>query len=209
MTVFNQIKSALADKFPEPKTLLDNSKLISFLSSNATSELRNIAFDSKRQLMLAIQKDGQAVLKNGTTILKQFKADDMFISKNSYKEISFPVDANYTLALVVDSLKSSIFGLEFSKDFLQFKSDIDSRKLAYYFVKNEAEQIVLTKFSDGNDVSKKYPDAKRINNFEFSNDSTSKKARIIYTCPLLINGQSFSNVNYKDKNYITTFKKFK
>ena len=207
-TVDDQIKSALIDKFPEPKNLLDNLKIISLLSSNVVSELRNIAFDSKSQLMLTIHKDGQAVLKNDTKILKQFKAEDRFISKNSYKGISFPVDANYNLTLEVDSLNSSVFGLELSKDFLQFKSDIDSKKRAYYFVRNEAEQMVLSTISDEKKVIKKYPDAKRINNFEFSIDYASKKARIIYTCPLLVNGQSFWVVNYIDKNYITKFKKF-
>jgi hypothetical protein len=203
----SKIKSVLSDIYYEPQTKLETSQLISLLSSNLTSELNELAFDPSRNLFLIIQKDGQAILKNGTIILKQFRAEDQFIAKNSYKEITFKVDASYALTLEVDSLKSSFFGIEFSKDFLQFKSDIDAKKLAYYAA--EKEQLILTKVSDGNDNSKKYPEAKRINNFEFSNDYMGKKARFVYSCPLKLNGQPFSTVTYKDKNFITTFKKFK
>ena len=207
--LLNKIKSALAEKYPEPQTPLDNSKLVSLLSSNALTEIRSMAFKPDLKIYLTIQKDGQAILKNGTSVLKQFKVEEKYISSNTYKDILYKVDANYPITLDVDSLNYSIYGLELSKDFLQFKSDIDAKKLAYYYVKNGDKTLILSKVSDGNDVSKKYPGAQRIYNFEFSNEYSGKQARLINTCPLKVNGQAFSTVNFKSKNFITTFKKFK
>ena len=207
--ILSKIKLKLSEKFPEAQVPFQISKIIYVLDSNSRSVLGKIAFNTNNSISVIIRKDGHTDLLNGTNILHQFKVNEEFIASNTYMEISFPVDAQYSFKMDLDTINRTVFGLELSSDFLIYRSYYEQEKFYYYLAEKGNERLVLYKEPDINDSSKKYTILQRLRNFEFSKEFSGRKARIIYTCALKVNGEKITSVFWKDENFITSFKNFK
>jgi hypothetical protein len=207
--ILSNIKLKLSEKFPDAQTLIQISRVISVLDENAKLQLQKVAFDKNNNLSIIIRKDGQANLMNGTNVLHQFRVIKEFIATNKYAEFSFPVDAEYSFSLELDTINATVYGLELSSDFLVYRSYYEQEKYYYYLAEKGNQKLVLYKEPEIKENSKKYTILQRVRNFEFSKEFSGKNARIIYTCALKVNGEKLTSVFWKDKNFITLFKKFK